>query len=79
MSAVTKKKVEIPPPPKRGRPPRMSDDTESASFRLPIGMKDQIRLAMAKMRVSGQDAPRDMTAFVVAAIEEKIARISARK
>lgn len=75
---MPKKKSE-PLPPKRGRPPKPAEDTESASFRLPIGMKDQIRLAMAKMRVSGQDAPRDMTAFVVAAIEEKIARVSARK
>lgn len=81
MSAVTKKKIEPPPPPKRGRPPKPADEgREAISFRFPPGTKARIRRAMALlMLASPDDAPTEMTAYVMTAIEEKIARDSARK
>jgi hypothetical protein len=42
-------------------------------------MKDRIRDAMAAMRLTGQESPKTMRDFVVAAIEEKIARSASRK
>lgn len=53
---------------------------EAISFRFPPGTKARIRRAMALlMLASPTDAPTEMTAYVMAAIEEKIARDSARK
>lgn len=67
----------------RGRPPKPADappEYEASNFNLPVGMKDEIRLAMAALRIAGaEDAPKTMRDFVVAAIREKIARSASRK
>jgi hypothetical protein len=76
------KRKNDPLPRGRGRPPKPADappTTESSNFNLPIGMKDRIRDAMAAMRLTGQESPKTMRDFVVAAIEEKIARSASRK
>ncbi len=78
---LPKRRPDPPAPPKRGRPALPAEEgREAISFRFPPGTKARIRRAMALlMLASPHDAPTEMTAYVMAAIEEKIARDAARK
>lgn len=63
---------------RRGRP-KEHGPVESVSYRLPLGTKDRIRVALAQLQLlDGTDAPKDAQAFVLAALEEKVAATQAR-
>lgn len=62
---------------KRGRRPNPLDapKAEPVSFRFPPGTKDRIQHAVDRLRVLGGAGPKDMTSFVLEAINEKIEKV----
>jgi hypothetical protein len=82
QSPTTKraKTAQTPEPRGRGRPPNPPDapKTKSSTFKLPVGMTDRIKRAVDVMRPIDPAAPRNMTDFVIAAIEEKLDKVPAR-
>lgn len=81
MTVPKRKSPPEPAPRGRGRPTKAPEDArEAISFRFPPGTKAKIRRSMALLTLaSPDDAPTDLTSWVMAAIDEKIARDSARK
>lgn len=51
---------------------------ERTTLNLPAGTKERVRRAIAAAVLMGEAAPEDFTAFVVAALEEKMQRVMAR-
>lgn len=64
----------------RGRPrkPAGSPQPERTTFNLPPGTRDRILHAIALQTVLGDDAPRDATSFVIAAIDKLASEIEER-
>lgn len=67
------------PPPARARPGRKSKGARArTTMNLPLGLKDRVKKACGLMAAMNEEAPPDLTAFAVAAMEEKISAVQSR-
>ncbi len=64
----------------RGRPPTPADapKAERTTFNLPAGTKKRVLKACALLTVLGEEAPPDLTSFVVEAVNRYAAEIENR-
>ncbi len=52
-----------------------SKGTPRYTFRIPRPLMEEIRLAIARRNVWTRDEPWDLTGFVIAALQEKLAKM----
>lgn len=81
MTLPKRKSPPEPAPPRgRGRPPKPADapEPERTTINFPPGTKDAVRRAQAALLMLGDEAPKDFSAFIVAAAQKECEAIMKR-